>query len=62
MRNYAASENPPRHWKPKRQDALRGAIGHPPDAKYIPLWRLSQTERRVLIESVERFNRLHIGA
>ncbi len=66
MRNYAASENPPRRfrrWLEKsRQKPLRSTIGHPPISQYVSLWRLPAGERLALIEAIERFDRLHVGA
>ncbi len=66
MRNYAASENPPRRWRRRpeksRHVAPRWLIYLTDGTEYVPLHQLPQRVRETICEAVERFNRLHVGA
>ncbi len=66
MRNYAASENPPRRWRRRPEKSRHVAPGWPiyltDGTDYVPLNQLPQRLRDVLYEAIGRFDRLHVGA
>lgn len=64
MRNWQASENPPRHWKPTRRHlrdvALRRDFhSHPYPEDWFPLRDLPWRYVVTLAEGIEKFNRMN---
>lgn len=62
-RNWAASENPPRHFKPTarhlRDLALRRAIDEEARSVYVPLNEMPWPYVVALAEGIERFRRMN---